>query len=115
MRPCVPFRPIHFLALAIAGEAGELANLVKKKWQGGDVVDDQSMRQELADSRIPRSPLDWAFNPLHLLEASHGRTFTKRLHGRLSNCLKRVLRSSESTNQVRLSFSGSSLIASYAK
>src|SRR5689334_13639023 len=42
---------IHFLALAIAGEAGELANLVKKKWQG-DEVDQQSLREEIADIRI---------------------------------------------------------------
>jgi NTP pyrophosphatase (non-canonical NTP hydrolase) len=41
----------HFLALAIAGEAGELANFVKKKWQG-DVVDQQSLREEIADIRI---------------------------------------------------------------
>jgi NTP pyrophosphatase (non-canonical NTP hydrolase) len=41
----------HFLALAIAGEAGELANLVKKKWQG-DAVDQQSLREEIADIRI---------------------------------------------------------------
>lgn len=41
----------HFLALAIAGEAGELANLVKKKWQG-DMVDQQSLREEIADIRI---------------------------------------------------------------
>ena len=41
----------HFLALAIAGEAGELANLVKKKWQG-DAVDQQRLREEIADIRI---------------------------------------------------------------
>jgi NTP pyrophosphatase (non-canonical NTP hydrolase) len=41
----------HFLALAIAGEAGELANLVKKKWQG-DAVDHQRVREEIADIRI---------------------------------------------------------------
>jgi hypothetical protein len=38
----------HFLALAIAGEAGELANLVKKKWQG-DAVDQQRLREEITN------------------------------------------------------------------
>lgn len=42
---------IHFLSLAIAGEAGELANLMKKKWQG-DAVDHDSLREEIADIRI---------------------------------------------------------------
>jgi NTP pyrophosphatase (non-canonical NTP hydrolase) len=42
---------IHFLALAIAGEAGELANLVKKSWQG-DTVELHSLREEIADIRI---------------------------------------------------------------
>jgi NTP pyrophosphatase (non-canonical NTP hydrolase) len=42
---------VHFLALAIAGEAGELANLVKKKWQG-DAVDNHSVREEIADISI---------------------------------------------------------------
>lgn len=42
---------VHFLALAVAGEAGELANLVKKKWQG-DSVDHLSLREEIADIRI---------------------------------------------------------------
>jgi NTP pyrophosphatase (non-canonical NTP hydrolase) len=42
---------IHFLALAIAGEAGELANLMKKEWQG-DKVDDHNLREEIADIRI---------------------------------------------------------------
>lgn len=45
---------IHFLALALCGEAGELANLIKKCWRG-----DRSLRnaevdlaEELADVRI---------------------------------------------------------------
>jgi len=42
---------VHFLALAIAGEAGELANLVKKQWQG-EAVDHQSLREEIADISI---------------------------------------------------------------
>jgi NTP pyrophosphatase (non-canonical NTP hydrolase) len=41
----------HFLALAITGEAGELANLVKKAWRGDD-IDPASVRDELADIRI---------------------------------------------------------------
>jgi NTP pyrophosphatase (non-canonical NTP hydrolase) len=42
---------INFLALAICGEAGELANLIKKRWQG-DKVDRNHLRDEIADIRI---------------------------------------------------------------
>lgn len=42
---------LHFLALAICGEVGELANLVKKVWRG-DEVDPNAIRDELADIRI---------------------------------------------------------------
>ena len=42
---------LNFLALAICGEAGELANLIKKMWQGDDVDSDQ-IRDEIADIRI---------------------------------------------------------------
>jgi len=42
---------INFLALAICGEAGELANVIKKKWQG-DEVDRDHLRDEIADIRI---------------------------------------------------------------
>jgi NTP pyrophosphatase (non-canonical NTP hydrolase) len=42
---------LNFLALAICGEAGELANLVKKMWRG-DEVDSEEIRDEIADIRI---------------------------------------------------------------
>lgn len=42
---------LHFLALAICGEAGELANLIKKRWRGDD-VDPFHIEDELADIRI---------------------------------------------------------------
>lgn len=42
---------LNFLALAICGEAGELANLVKKAWRG-DTVDPNAIRDEVADIRI---------------------------------------------------------------
>src|SRR5438270_5560491 len=42
---------LNFLALAICGEAGELANLVKKSWRG-DPVDPNDIRDEIADIRI---------------------------------------------------------------
>lgn len=48
---------LHFLSLALCGEAGELANLVKKEWRG-DVDDENRVRwknkvaSELADIRI---------------------------------------------------------------
>ncbi|MGO8896805.1 MAG: MazG-like family protein [Isosphaeraceae bacterium] len=42
---------LNFLALAICGEAGELANLIKKMWRG-DEVDENRIRDEIADIRI---------------------------------------------------------------
>lgn len=42
---------LNFLALAICGESGELANLVKKMWRG-DEVDRGQIRDEIADIRI---------------------------------------------------------------
>ncbi len=38
----------RFLALALAGEAGEVANFVKKQWRG-DRVDRELLRDELSD------------------------------------------------------------------
>jgi NTP pyrophosphatase (non-canonical NTP hydrolase) len=42
---------LNFLALAICGEAGELANLVKKAWRG-DEIDREQLQSEIADIRI---------------------------------------------------------------
>lgn len=42
---------LNFLALAICGEAGELANLVKKLWRGDEVAPNV-IRDEIADIRI---------------------------------------------------------------
>ena len=42
---------IRFLALALCGEAGELANLIKKRWRG-DAIDDCDIAEELADVRV---------------------------------------------------------------
>ena len=39
---------IRFLALALAGEAGELANFVKKRWRDGE-GHDEDLRLECAD------------------------------------------------------------------
>lgn len=38
----------RFLALAMAGEAGEVANFVKKQWRG-DQVDRNNLKDELSD------------------------------------------------------------------
>jgi NTP pyrophosphatase (non-canonical NTP hydrolase) len=45
---------LHFMALAIAGEAGELANLAKKDWRGysGDELDKKELGKEMADIMI---------------------------------------------------------------
>lgn len=42
---------LNFLALAVCGEAGELANLIKKIWRGDEVASDE-IRDEIADIRI---------------------------------------------------------------
>ncbi len=42
---------LGFLALAICGETGEFANLVKKSWRG-DHIDKAQIVDELADIRI---------------------------------------------------------------
>ena len=40
---------IRFLALALCGETGELANLIKKDWRGDDGDRSEKIRSELAD------------------------------------------------------------------
>jgi NTP pyrophosphatase (non-canonical NTP hydrolase) len=44
----------RFLALALCGEAGELGNLIKKRWRDGDTGPDhvEEIRDEIADVRI---------------------------------------------------------------
>lgn len=55
----------HFLALALAGEAGELANFVKKEWRGDFRIDDpryiKFVRKEIADCRIQIELLAYCF------------------------------------------------------
>jgi NTP pyrophosphatase (non-canonical NTP hydrolase) len=41
----------RFLALALCGEAGELANLIKKRWRDGADLSEE-IRDELADIRV---------------------------------------------------------------
>lgn len=41
----------RFLSLALCGEAGELANKIKKIWRG-DAWDPQAIKEEIADVRI---------------------------------------------------------------
>jgi NTP pyrophosphatase (non-canonical NTP hydrolase) len=38
----------HFLALALCGEAGELANMIKKRWRDGTDLTEE-VKDELAD------------------------------------------------------------------
>lgn len=48
----------RFLALALCGEAGELANLMKKEWRG-DFIPQQEIADEMADIRIYLEHLAW--------------------------------------------------------
>jgi NTP pyrophosphatase (non-canonical NTP hydrolase) len=41
----------RFLALALCGEAGELANLIKKRWRDGADLQEE-VRDEIADIRV---------------------------------------------------------------
>jgi NTP pyrophosphatase (non-canonical NTP hydrolase) len=41
----------RFLALALCGEAGELANMIKKRWRDGVDLSEE-IRDEIADIRI---------------------------------------------------------------
>lgn len=41
----------RFLALALCGEAGELANLIKKRWRDGADLTEE-IRDEIADIRV---------------------------------------------------------------
>lgn len=41
----------RFLALALCGEAGELANMIKKRWRDGVDLSEE-VRDEIADIRI---------------------------------------------------------------
>lgn len=47
-RACFPERPGEFFALELTGEAGELANLEKKRWKGRE-VDPDRFGDEAAD------------------------------------------------------------------
>lgn len=49
--PAYSNRDERFLALALCGEAGELANMIKKRWR--DNVDlTEEIRDEIADIRV---------------------------------------------------------------
>lgn len=41
----------RFLALALCGEAGELANMIKKRWRDGVDMSDE-IREEICDIRM---------------------------------------------------------------
>jgi NTP pyrophosphatase (non-canonical NTP hydrolase) len=51
----------RFLALALCGEVGELANMIKKRWRdGADLSED--IRDEIADIRVYLELLAKCFN-----------------------------------------------------
>ena len=51
----------RFLALALAGEVGEVANLVKKQWRGDSAPIEEKLAEELGDVRIYLELLAQAF------------------------------------------------------
>lgn len=51
----------RFLALALCGEAGELANMIKKQWRDGVDLSEE-IRDEIADVRIYLELLAKCFN-----------------------------------------------------
>lgn len=51
----------RFLALAICGEAGELANMIKKRWRDGVDLSEE-VRDEIADIRVYLELIAKCFN-----------------------------------------------------
>lgn len=51
----------RFLALALCGEAGELANYIKKRWRDGADLTEE-IRDEIADIRVYLELLAKCFN-----------------------------------------------------
>jgi NTP pyrophosphatase (non-canonical NTP hydrolase) len=51
----------RFLALALAGEVGELCNMIKKRWRDGADMKDEC-RDEIADIRVYLELLAKCFN-----------------------------------------------------
>lgn len=51
----------RFLALAFCGEAGELANMIKKRWRDGVDLSEE-IRDEIADCRVYLELLAKVFN-----------------------------------------------------
>ena len=51
----------RFLALALCGEAGELANMIKKRWRDGVDLSEE-IRDEIADIRVYLELLAKCFN-----------------------------------------------------
>src|SRR3954465_7816219 len=51
----------RFLALALCGEAGELANMIKKRWRDGVDLSEE-IKDEIADIRVYLELLAKCFN-----------------------------------------------------
>lgn len=49
--PAYSSKDERFLALALCGEAGELANMVKKRWRDGADLSEE-IKDEIADIRV---------------------------------------------------------------
>jgi NTP pyrophosphatase (non-canonical NTP hydrolase) len=49
--PAYSSKDERFLALALCGEAGELANIIKKRWRDGVDLSEEA-RDEIADCRV---------------------------------------------------------------
>lgn len=59
--PSYSSRDERFLALALCGEAGELANIIKKRWRDGVDLSEEA-KDEIADIRVYLELLARCFN-----------------------------------------------------
>ncbi len=72
-----------FLALALCGEAGELANMIKKRWRDGVGLSEE-IRDEIADIRVYLELLARCFG-------IEGEKLNERVAAKLNKVRKRVI------------------------
>jgi len=82
----------RFLALALCGEAGELANMVKKRWRdNADYAEE--IRDELADIRVYLELLAKCFG-------IEGEKLDQRVQEKLAKVAERLIQGGKATGQI---------------